>query len=433
MLKGYRRRFVMLNMLLVGLVLIGTFIMIGTAVYTNSYNELKNTMTLVLKPWNSPEEKQPPRPDNNISKNNKKSPSDKPENKQQNSHEPKGQAKPYKDDNITTMFYDSKNDEVSVLSETLSFDGDTEEIVHEIVKQNDNFGTVQKYHIIYYKEKTQNEYKIAVADISYIGYRMVRIVVILLLAYILSMALVFFISLQLSKLAAKPMENAIEMERKFVADISHDLKTPITVILANNSIIKSNPDATVSENKQWLESTDNAANEMMNLIHEMLTLSSLESVEKTVERQAVNLSSIAEKCVLQMESVAYESGITVEDEINENIMILSTDEYTKRICSSLIENALKYEPDGGNIKTKVYTSRKKAIFSVQNFGSVISKEDLPHIFDRFYRSDKTRNLSDGHGLGLPIVHKICELVHAHIIVESNEKNGTIFTAEFEII
>ena len=75
----------------------------------------------------------------------------------------------------------------------------------------------------------------------------------------------------------------------------------------------------------------------------------------------------------------------------------------------------------------------KAIFSVQNFGSVISKEDLPHIFDRFYRSDKTRNLSDGHGLGLPIVHKICELVHAHIIVESNEKNGTIFTAEFEII
>ncbi len=434
MLKGYRRRFVLLNMLLVGLVLIGTFIMIGTAVYTNSYNELKNTMTLVLKPWNFSEEKQPPRSNNtDIGKNNKKSPPDKPENEPQNTHEPKVQSKRYKDDNITTIMYNSKNNEISVLSENLSFDGDVSEIIPQIAKQKNSFGTLYEYHIIYYMEKTENEYKIAVADISYIGYRMVRITLILLLAYILAMALVFFISIQLSKLAAKPMENAIEMERKFVADISHDLKTPITVILANNSIIKSNPLSAVSENQQWLDSTDNAANEMMKLIHEMLTLSSLESVEKTVERQAVNLSSVTEKCVLQMESVAYERGITFEDEINENIMILSTEAYTNRICSSLIENALKYEPDGGNIKIRVYTSRKKAVFSVQNLGSTISKEDLPHIFDRFYRSDKTRNLSDGHGLGLPIVHKMSELVHAYITVDSTQTNGTTFMVAFEII
>lgn len=427
MLKNYRRRFILLNMILVGLVLLGTFIMIGTVEHTNSYNELKNTMTLVLKPWNSSKEKQPPRPNNHSEKNdNTKSPHEKPAN------EPKEQEKHYKDDNITTIMYNSRNDDISILSETLSFDGDVSEIIPEIAKQKDSFGTLYEYHIIYYKEKAENEYKIAVADISYISYRMVRIIVILLLAYILSMALVFFISIQLSKLAAKPMENAIEMERKFVADISHDLKTPITVILANNSIIKSNPHAAVSDNLQWLDSTDNAADEMMDLINKMLTLSSLESVEKTLEKQAVNLSSIAEKCVLQMESVAYERGITVEDEIAENIMILSTDEYTKRICSGLIENALKYEPDGGNIKITVGTSKKKAVFSVQNFGSTINEDDLPHIFDRFYRGDKTRNLSKGHGLGLPIVHKMCELINAHIMVKSTKKDGTIFTVAFEI-
>ena len=427
MLKNYRRRFVLLNMILVGLVLLGTFIIIGTVEHTNSYNELKNTMTLVLKPWNSSKEKQPPRPNNHSEKNdNTKSPHEKPAN------EPKEQEKHYKDDNITTIMYNSRNDDISILSETLSFDGDVSEIIPEIAKQKDSFGTLYEYHIIYYREKAENEYKIAVADISYISYRMVRIIVILLLAYILSMALVFFISIQLSKLASKPMENAIEMECKFVADISHDLKTPITVILANNSIIKSNPHAAVSDNLQWLDSTDNAADEMMNLINKMLTLSSLESVEKTLEKQAVNLSSIAEKCVLQMESVAYERGITVEDEIAENIMILSTDEYTKRICSGLIENALKYEPDGGNIKITVGTSKKKAVFSVQNFGSTINEDDLPHIFDRFYRGDKTRNLSKGHGLGLPIVHKMCELINAHIIVKSTKKDGTIFTVAFEI-
>ena len=431
MLKGYRRRFVLLNMILVGLVLFVVFISIGGAIYRNDYAELKNTMSMVLKPWDNSEhspdnQKQPPEKPSGESKNKN--------NETPPHHEPKyTQPKRDNDDNITTIFYDSQNDEISVLSETLSFYGDTEEIVHEIAGQKDSFGTIQEYHVIYYKDKTQNKYKIAVTDVSYMVSHMVKIILILLTAYILSMGLVFFISIQLSKLAAKPMENAIEMERKFVADISHDLKTPITVILANNSIIKSNPQATVSENHQWLDSTDNAAKEMMNLIHEMLTLSSLESDKKTVERQAVNLSSIAEKCVLQMESVAYERGITAEDEIDENIMILSTDDYTKRICSSLIENALKYEPDGGSIKIKVYTSRKKAIFSVQNFGSVINQTDLPHIFDRFYRSDKTRNLSDGHGLGLPIVHKMSELIHAHIIAESNEINGTTFTVAFEIV
>ena len=428
MLKNYRKRFVMLNMILVGLVLLGTFIMIGTVEHTNSYNELKNTMTLVLKPWNSSKEKQPSRPNNNHGEKN----DDKKSSPEKKQNEPKVQETRYKDDNITTIMYDSKSKDISVLSEELSFDGDVSEIIPEIAKQKDSFGTLYEYHIVYYREKTENEYKIAVADISYIGYRMARITVILLLAYILSMALVFFISIQLSKLAAKPMENAIEMERKFVADISHDLKTPITVILANNNIIKSNPHATVSDNLQWLDSTDNAADEMMNLINKMLTLSSLESVEKTLEKQAVNLSSIAEKCVLQMESVAYERGITVEDEITENITILSTDEYMKRICSGLIENALKYEPDGGNIKITVGTSKKKAVFSVQNFGSTINEDDLPHIFDRFYRGDKPRNLSKGHGLGLPIVHKMCELVNAHIIVKSTKKDGTIFTVAFEI-
>ncbi len=426
MLKGYRRRFVMLNMILVGSVLLATFISIGIAVYRDDYAELKSTMSMVVKPLNAPER----------NSDNKKTPPEKRdgENKSPPQREQKNnQPKRDNDDNITTIFYDSKNDEISILSETLSFDGDTEEIVHEIAKQKDNFGILDNYHVIYYKDKTQNEYKIAVTDISYISSQIIKIILILLTAYVLSMGVVFFISVQLSKLAAKPMENAIEMERKFVADISHDLKTPITIILANNSIIKSNPDSIVSDNKQWLDSTDNAASEMMKLVHEMLTLSSLESVEKTVKRRSVNLSSIAEKCVLQLESVAYERGITVEDEIEENIMILSTDDYTKRICSSLIENALKYEPDNGNIKIKVCTSRKKAVFSVQNFGSIINKDELPHIFDRFYRSDKSRNSSDGHGLGLPIVHKMCELVHAHIIVESSQTIGTTFTVAFEII
>ena len=160
MLKGYRKRFVMLNMILVGLVLLGTFIMIGTVEHTNSYNELKNTMTLVLKPWNSSKEKQSSRPNNHGEKNDdKKSPPEKPEN------EPKVQAQRYKDDNITTIMYDSRNQDISVLSEELSFDGDVSEIIPEIAKQKDSFEILHKYHIIYYMEKTENEYILSTKNI----------------------------------------------------------------------------------------------------------------------------------------------------------------------------------------------------------------------------------------------------------------------------
>ena len=106
----------------------------------------------------------------------------------------------------------------------------------------------------------------------------------LALVLVLSLALFFFISVRLSKLAARPLEKAVAMERQFVADISHDLKTPVTVILANSSILRESPDSKVSEQLQWIDSTDTAAKNMMELVSEMLTLSSLESPGRTVKK-----------------------------------------------------------------------------------------------------------------------------------------------------
>ena len=433
MLKQYRQRFILLNLILVGAVLLGTFVVIGTAIYRNDYAELKKTMSAVLKPWNtsqpsSQEKKSPPQKTGNAERESKKS--DTAERKPQERSAASNRQQ--QDDNITTIFYDKSTDKISVLSETLSFDGDVQTIVHAIMAQQEDFGTLKDNRVIYYRQKTQNEYKIAVTDVSYIGSHMLNMIMILSGAYLLSMGLVLAISIRLSHLAAKPMEKAMDMERKFVADISHDLKTPITVILANNSIIRSNPALTVGDNMQWLDSTENAASDMMELISQMLTLSSLESVEQHIKKESVNLSSTAERCVLQLESIAYERNITIEDSIQEQVIIQSEEEYTRRICSSLIENALKYEPDNGKIDIKVYTSRKKAVFSVQNFGSVIDREDLPHIFDRFYRSDKTRNLHNGHGLGLPIIRQMTKLLDAHITVESSPANGTTFLVIFEL-
>jgi len=216
-----------------------------------------------------------------------------------------------------------------------------------------------------------------------------------------------------------------------VADISHDLKTPVTVVMANSSILKSNRDSTVEEQLQWVESTEDAARNMMGLVDEMLTLSSLESAGRTVEKEAVSISSAAEKCVLQMESLAFEKGVELVSQIPENVEVLADRDHVQRIVSGLIDNALKYEPSGGRVDVELSEEKKKAVLSVKNRGSYIAREDLPHIFERFYRADKARSDKKGYGLGLPIINKMAELSGAKIFAKSSEEEGTEFTVEFE--
>lgn len=220
------------------------------------------------------------------------------------------------------------------------------------------------------------------------------------------------------------------MERKFVADISHDLKTPITVIMANNSILKSDRNASISDNMQWIESTDKASEDMMQLIGNMLTLSETDTQPTHIRTVPVSLTSAAERCILQFESVAYEKNVTLEESVEDNLNVCATEEYLKRICSSLIENAFKYEANGGKVIVKAYSRKHKAIFAVQNLNSRIAPEDLPHIFDRFYRGDKARTQSKGHGLGLPIIKQMASLCGADIEAVSNDKDGTVFTVTF---
>ena len=432
MLKGYRRHFVVSNMLLTGLVLLVSFIVLGVFTYNNQRTELENTMNFIVKPWNSssqPSQTIKPRPQQ------KNSP-DAPRPDESKHNEPHGNDKKDvhdKNEGFTTIFYDKKNRKITVLSETTTYDNDfITNAVYEIAKQKDNFGTLKDYKIIYYKEATQNECKITITDQSYLTVRTVKNIVLLFFVFVASMGIILLISIKLSALAAKPMESAIEMERKFVADISHDLKTPITVILTNNSIIKSNLDIPAREHKQWIDSTDAAAKNMIKMVNEMLTLSSLESVSKEITKKPVNLSLAAEKCVLQMESLAYEKNVIVESNIGEDLIILAEEEYTERICSGLIDNALKYEPDGGTIRITTYADRKNAVLTVQNQGSVISADDMPHIFDRFYRGDKSRNLQSGYGLGLPIIKQITQLLDADIEACSDARNGTFFIVKFKL-
>ena len=436
MLKDYRKRFVLLTMSLITLILVIVFIALGIFMYRQNRSELRNTMQQVIEPWNSRrsrlfmEDSLPP----HLPEDALPVPPELPENERgERRGELPESGRASDTGSITTVFYDRQTDTFTVLSGGEGEDTDSVKAAALQAQQSEkSFGTLGSLGYIYYKEDMGGMCKIALAETSYLSSRLVKNVVLLALVLVLSLALFFFISVRLSKLAAKPLEKAVAMERQFVADISHDLKTPVTVILANSSILRESPDSKVSEQMQWIDSTDTAAKNMMNLVSEMLTLSSLESPGRTVKKEPVSLSSAAEKSVLQMESVAYDRGVTVDSDIEPDIVISADPLYIPRICDGLLENALKYEPDGGCVSLTLKRQRKSAVLTVRNAGSSISEEDLPHIFERFYRGDKSRSMQKGHGLGLPIIKQMTDILGADIRAESPKESGTVFTVTFEL-
>ena len=254
-----------------------------------------------------------------------------------------------------------------------------------------------------------------------------NLALVLLAIWLDAMLLFFAVSVKLSALAARPMEEARRREKQFIADASHDLKTPLSVILANNSILLENPETPVGSVCRWVDSTQEAAKRMQQLISQMLTLADVERPDTALSMHPVDLAAIATKAALEMESLAYEKHVTLEAALPEECTLRSNADYLQRIVSSLLENALKYEPADGRVRLTLTQEKRRVRLSVQNFSSTIPAEDLLHVFDRFYRGDKSRKNEYGSfGLGLAITKEMAEKLGGEISVSSSAEDGTVF-------
>ena len=246
------------------------------------------------------------------------------------------------------------------------------------------------------------------------------------IACIASLLLFLYISKRLADIAIAPVEEAWKQQKQFIADASHDLKTPLTVILANNNILATHKDESVSSQMKWIESTSEEANRMSDLVNKMLELAKSEAAKEELRIGEVNISEVAENSILQFEVVAFEKNLSIESGIQPNIIAKTHAPTFSKVLEILFDNAIKYSDPGGKISITLYQSSKKVYFTINNKGEHINESDLPHVFERFYRSSKERKVG-GHGLGLSLAKKKCDMIGAKISVESNEENGTTFT------
>lgn len=303
--------------------------------------------------------------------------------------------------------------------------------VNAAISNDKQVGEIGEYNLTYVKNKQSDKTIIVFADNSSVYLSLRNTILVCMGLFLTSMAVIFLISLALTGIAVNPVKDAWNKQKQFVADASHELKTPLTVILANNNIVMSHKESMVKDEIKWLQSTEEEAQHMKNLIDQMLFLAKSDSESSKTELAKVNVSEIIEAASLNFEPIAFEKGILLDCEIEPDIIANSNATILNQLSHILIDNSVKYSASNEIVKIKLLKNNDKMIFSVNNKGNIISKNELTHIFDRFYRAEKSRT-TKGYGLGLSIAQNITASIGGKINVESSEENGTTFRVEWNI-
>lgn len=247
----------------------------------------------------------------------------------------------------------------------------------------------------------------------------------------ISLIFLLLISIYLTNKTIKPIKETFEKQKQFIANASHELKTPLTIIRTNTSLVLSNKSLSVESQSKWLNYINNQIERMSELIDEMLSLAKIDTNMGFDEFVVFNLSKLLNNILLTFEAVIFENKIQLESNIKEDISIKGDKESIKKVFIILLDNAIKYTNKSGKINVELMQDKNKIILKVKNTGEGIKKEDLNKIFERFYRVDTSRaRETGGYGLGLSIAKSIVESHNGKIYAESNIGKDTTFIIEF---
>lgn len=404
MIKRLRRKFILINLLLVGLVLAVVFILFVGANARRLAGQSDAALRLALS-WQDGEG--PPRFEIG---------GPPPEE-----HEPDGA---HRFSLIPVFVVTVKDGAIASLNDGGQVDV-SEETAAEAVKQAQSSGASQgvlrELRLRFLVERRPDgELRIAFADLGWETASLRNLSLLSLLVWALAMVGLFFVSLVLSSVALRPAERAWQQQRQFVADASHELKTPLTVIMTNAELLQSSG-CGEEEQRRFSEAILAMSRQMRGLIEQMLDLARADSGQAEAAFEQVDLSRTAEDSLLLFEPLYFEQGLTLYAEIEEGILIWGLKDRLSQLLDILLDNACKYSSQGGTTWVKLKKQGKShCILTVENQGSSIDPEDLSQIFKRFYRADPARNTSGSYGLGLSIAEKTVQLHHGKIHAESRD-------------
>jgi len=236
------------------------------------------------------------------------------------------------------------------------------------------------------------------------------------------------VSFKLASLAISPIEESYKELKQFTEDASHELKTPLAAIKANIDVALSKDVNDTQYYREKLSVINESVGRMVNITASMLYLSKLDSQGIEAKREKIDVNGLLEGVTERLADVALRRNVEVEVTESDNIQLETNKEALDEIISIIVENAVKFNKQEGRVSIAAKEVRSGVAISIIDTGIGIAKEDLPHIFDRFYRGEKSRSReTGGAGLGLAIAHDLATAIGAEIEVESQEGLGSVFT------
>jgi two-component system, OmpR family, sensor histidine kinase CiaH len=225
----------------------------------------------------------------------------------------------------------------------------------------------------------------------------------------------------------KPIERSLKEQKRFVADASHELKTPLTALKTSTEVTLRSKKLSLAKAKQALESNLEEIESLSHLSNDLLRLTKLQSNGELINKKTFKLKKLIQEASKKLTPLIKKKQIKLELDLN-NIAVKADQKSLTQVIVILLDNAIKYSKKGGRVWVNTRELKKKVVIEVKDEGCGIAQKDLPHIFDRFYRADKarTKDSIDGFGLGLSLAKEIIELHGGRIEVESEVGVGSRF-------
>jgi len=238
----------------------------------------------------------------------------------------------------------------------------------------------------------------------------------------------------LSGRALRPIKTAMDSQRTFIADASHELRTPVAVVRTNAELLKRHlgPDTghTAASDQVALDDILSESDRLGRMVDQMLTLAEADAGQRTVLSSEVSLNELIDEVARSMRSIAETRQMLLETRLIDDVSVNGDPGRLRELVSVLLDNAVKYADAGGRVEVALRREHRKAIIEVSDNGPGIPRDALPHVFDRFYRVDEARSReSGGTGLGLAIARHIVDAHGGTINIESSAGAGTKVTVE----
>lgn len=286
-------------------------------------------------------------------------------------------------------------------------------------------GKLKEYDLRFLMEKTPAGYLLVFSDTSSETATLRNLIYGSILIFLAAMVLFFGVSILLSKWSIRPVETAWQQQRQFVADASHEFKTPLSVIMANAELLSSE-ELQEEDRVRFSKNILSMSYQMRSLVENLLEMARIDSGTMEMPMELLDFSELVSDAAMSFQPVYAESERSLSWEIEEGLCIQGNEHSLFQLLDVLLDNGRKYAEPKSCVQLRLQRTGRGCLLTVSSHGAALSKEELKNIFKRFYRGDKARAMNGSYGLGLSIAQGVVELHRGKIWAESEHGMNTFF-------